>query len=142
MIFPGFVYRSPGPRISAGRCFDLCHVVDESAFAEKMAAGWSETLGEAYEKAGGGFIKPKIADWRKIKKSKKKPRKPSRPLDGINHKLTKKEAPVAAPEPVADDSPVTRDEMEAKALDLGLKFDGRTTDRVLLQRIQESIEVT
>ena len=141
MIYPGFVYRSPGPRISAGRCFDLCHVIDESAFAEKMAAGWSETIEAAYEKAGGGFIKPKVAGWRKIKKAKK-PRKPSRPLDGINHKLAVKEAPVAASGPVADDSPATRDEMEAKALDLGLKFDGRTTDRVLLQRIQESIEVT
>jgi hypothetical protein len=141
MIFPGFVYISPGPRINAGRCFDHCLVTDESVLAEKLAAGWSNTVEEAYEKAGGGFIKPKVADWRKIKKSKKKPRKPSRPLDGINHRLEVKETPVTAPDPVADDSPVTRDEMEAKAVSLGLKFDGRTTDRVLLQRIQESIEV-
>ena len=140
MIYPGFVYRSPGPRISASRCFDLCSVADESAFAEKIAAGWSETLDQAYEKAGGGFVKPKVAGWRKVKKAKK-PRKPSRPLDGINHRLIAKETPVAAPEPVADESPVTRAEMEAKAIEIGLKFDGRTTDRVLLQRIQESIEV-
>lgn len=140
MIYPGFVYKSPGPRVHAGRCFDLSPVADESEFAQKVEAGWSETLEEAYAAAGGGFSKPKVAAWRKIKKAKK-PRKPSRPLDGINHQLIAKETPVAAPEPVTDDSPVTRAEMEAKAAELGLKFDGRTTDRVLLQRIQEVIEV-
>jgi hypothetical protein len=115
-------------------------VVDESAFAEKVAAGWSETLDEAYEKAGGGFVKPKVAGWRKVKKAKKA-KKPSRPLDGINHRLIAKETPVEHPETITDDSPVTREELEAKATAIGLKFDGRTTDRVLLQRIQESIEV-
>lgn len=37
------------------------------------------------------------------------------------------------PEPVipADDAPVTRAELEQKARELGLKFDGRTTDKRL-----------
>jgi hypothetical protein len=38
-----------------------------------------------------------------------------------------------------DDSPVTREELELKARELGIKFDGRTTDALLLKRIEESI---
>ncbi|HTH09180.1 MAG TPA: hypothetical protein VMA55_06400, partial [Acidovorax sp.] len=36
------------------------------------------------------------------------------------------------PDPVpTDDAPVTRAELEAKAKELGIKFDGRTTDKKL-----------
>ena len=38
-----------------------------------------------------------------------------------------------------DDSPVTREELELKARELGVKFDGRTTDALLLKRIEEAI---
>jgi len=38
--------------------------------------------------------------------------------------------------PVADDAPPTRDELEQKARELGIKFDGRTTDAALLRRIE------
>lgn len=38
-----------------------------------------------------------------------------------------------------DDSPVTREELELKARELGIKFDGRTTDALLLKRIEEAI---
>ena len=37
---------------------------------------------------------------------------------------------------VADDAPPTRDELEQKARELGIKFDGRTTDAALLRRIE------
>lgn len=40
-------------------------------------------------------------------------------------------------EQVKDDLPPTRDEIEQKANELGIKFDGRTTDRKLLERIAE-----
>lgn len=36
-----------------------------------------------------------------------------------------------------DDLPPSRDEIEQKAIELGIKFDGRTTDRKLLERIAE-----
>lgn len=36
----------------------------------------------------------------------------------------------------ADDAPPTRDELEQKARELGIKFDGRTTDAALLRRIE------
>lgn len=39
----------------------------------------------------------------------------------------------------ADDAAPTRSEIEAKATELGIKFDGRTTDAKLLARIDEEL---
>lgn len=39
----------------------------------------------------------------------------------------------------ADELPTTREELEAKAADIGLKFDGRTSDARLLERITEAL---
>jgi len=39
----------------------------------------------------------------------------------------------------ADNSPITREELELKARELGIKFDGRTTDALLLRRIEQAI---
>lgn len=55
------------------------------------------------------------------------------------------QAPAAAPAaasaaPVADDNaPPTRAELEAKATELGLKFDGRTSDKKLLAAIEAAL---
>jgi hypothetical protein len=73
-----------------------------------------------------------------------KNRKPSKPLDGINHRLLREQAVVAiepepVPEPVLDDAAPTRAELEAKATELGIRFDGRTPDRKLGQLIQHRI---
>ena len=40
------------------------------------------------------------------------------------------------PELIDDDEPVTRAEMEAMASQLGIKFDGRTTDKALMRKIE------
>jgi len=49
----------------------------------------------------------------------------------------------AAPEDdvPADDAPPTRAELEAKANELGVKFDGRTSDALLLSRINAALGV-
>lgn len=47
--------------------------------------------------------------------------------------------PVDTQEENDDDSPVTREELELKARELGIKFDGRTSDKTLLKRIEETI---
>lgn len=39
-----------------------------------------------------------------------------------------------------DDAPVTRAELEEKATELGIKFDGRTTDAKLAERIEEALK--
>jgi hypothetical protein len=55
--------------------------------------------------------------------------------------LVKKPEPVPEPEPEIDDtSPPSRDELEYKARELGIKFDGRTGDKALLRKISERLE--
>lgn len=39
-----------------------------------------------------------------------------------------------------ESAPPTRDELEQKATELGIKFDGRTTDAKLLAKIEEALK--
>jgi hypothetical protein len=86
----------------------------------------------------------------KYGKNKKpvKKRKPSKPLDGINRRLLREQAETAAIAPpiveilatVPDDAEApTRAELEAKATELGIRFDGRTKDKKLGQLIQDQL---
>lgn len=85
------------------------------------------------------ILMPKYA---KNKKPIKK-RKPSKPLDGINHRLLREQAAQdtiqSVPEPLHDDAPPTRAELEAKATQLALKFDGRTSDKKLAHIITKKL---
>ena len=91
------------------------------------------------------ILPPKYAKNRKPVKV----RKPSKPIDGINHRLLREQAEAAAqaqakvvevveavPE---DDAAPTRAELEAKAKELGIRFDGRTGDKKLGQLIQDRL---
>ena len=86
----------------------------------------------------------------KYRKNKKpvKVRKPSKPIDGINHRLLAEQAAAAEAQAQAqeiveiepiDDSAPTREELEAKATELGIRFDGRTKDKKLGQLIQDRL---
>jgi hypothetical protein len=82
-----------------------------------------------------------------------KVRKPSKPIDGINHRLLREQAETAAqvastvvesepeqePETADDEAAPTREELEAKATELGIRFDGRTKDKKLGQLIQDRL---
>ncbi len=82
-----------------------------------------------------------------------KVRKPSKPIDGINHRLLREQAeaeaqvastvvesePESEPESVDDEAAPTREELEAKATELGIRFDGRTKDKKLGQLIQDRL---
>jgi len=74
-----------------------------------------------------------------------KVRKPSKPIDGINHRLLREQAEAAAKVAEAqeivpeDDALPTREELEAKATELGIRFDGRTKDKKLGQLIQDRL---
>jgi hypothetical protein len=74
-----------------------------------------------------------------------KVRKPSKPIDGINHRLLREQAEAAAQAAEAqaivpeDDALPTREELEAKATELGIRFDGRTKDKKLGQLIQDRL---
>jgi len=54
--------------------------------------------------------------------------------------LTLPEAMAGESEEPADNAPPTRAELEAKATELGIKFDGRTTDAALMRRIESELE--
>jgi hypothetical protein len=83
----------------------------------------------------------------KFRKGKKpvKVRKPSKPIDGINHRLLAEQAQAEAQAVEAvdtapeDDAAPTRAELEAKATELGIRFDGRTKDKKLGQLIQDRL---
>lgn len=93
------------------------------------------------------ILTPKYAKNRKPVKV----RKPSKPIDGINHRLLAQQAAAAAAaqaqevQDVAtttdpeDDAAPTRAELEAKATELGIRFDGRTRDKKLGQLIQDKL---
>jgi hypothetical protein len=74
-----------------------------------------------------------------------KVRKPSKPIDGINHRLLREKAEAEAQATEAqeivpeDDALPTREELEAKATELGIRFDGRTKDKKLGQLIQDRL---
>jgi hypothetical protein len=78
-----------------------------------------------------------------------KVRKPSKPIDGINHRLLAQQAEAAAQAEAQtvevvdtaseDDAGPTREELEAKATELGIRFDGRTKDKKLGQLIQDRL---
>ena len=83
----------------------------------------------------------------RYQKNKKpvKVRKPSKPIDGINHRLLREQAEAAAQAAAVqaivpeDDALPTREELEAKATELGIRFDGRTKDKKLGQLIQDRL---
>jgi len=91
------------------------------------------------------ILTPKYAKNRKPVKV----RKPSKPIDGINHRLLAEQAAAAAQAEVQavevvetapeDDAAPTRAELEAKATELGIRFDGRTKDKKLGQLIQDRL---
>jgi hypothetical protein len=91
------------------------------------------------------ILTPKYAKNRKPVKV----RKPSKPIDGINHRLLREQAEAAAQAEAqavevvdtapADDATPTREELEAKATELGIRFDGRTKDKKLGQLIQDRL---
>ena len=48
--------------------------------------------------------------------------------------------PPTEPAPVDDDVPPTREELEAKAAELGIKVDGRWSDRRLMSELTKALE--
>lgn len=91
------------------------------------------------------FLSPK---YRKNRKPVKV-RKPSKPIDGINHRLLREQAEAQAKtkavEPVQsavpdEEAPPTREELEAKATELGIPFNGRTSDKKLSGLIATALQ--
>ncbi len=112
--FPCLAYRCPGAHIGPGSSsYDYAGVRNPAELADRIAAGWSPTLLGAL----AAFSAPAASV--------------AAPSD---------ESSSSAPPGADDEAPPTRGELEAKALELGLKFDGRTPDRKLAKSISDAIQ--
>jgi len=135
-VFPVMLYKSPGIyKKPGGGTYTYISVQTQEEFDEKTDAGWFESSAQAIEAAGenatpAGKPKPKWA----MKPVKRK--KPAKPLDWREQV---KAEPAPAPEPIDEDAGPTREELEAKATELGIRFDGRTKDKKLGQLIQDRL---
>lgn len=108
--FPTIVYRVPGRHYGAdGRGFDYLGVDDAEAFEAALADGWHATMEEAE-----GRVAAEIAE------------------DAAEEVVAEV---IEAAEAIAELDPETRDALEAKAKELGVRFNGRTSDKVLAERI-------
>lgn len=136
--FPILIYKSPGQqRKPGGGTYNFDSVQTQEALDAKLAAGWFTSSAAAIAAAGenaDGFKKPR-PKWA-TKPIKKK--KPAKPLDWREQRKAQP-APVIEPEPISEDAPPTRAELETKATELGIKFDGRTKDKKLGQLIQDAL---
>ena len=129
---PAMLYQSPGPhKKPGGGTYRIVGINTQEELDAKLSAGWFASSAEAITAAGDKATTPKkIAEWRhKAKAKKTKKRKPSKPLGW------KQPVPV----PVIKDAPPTRAELEAKATELKIRFDGRTRDKKLGQLIQDRL---
>jgi hypothetical protein len=131
---PG-IYKKPG-----GGTYTYISVQTQEEFDAKLDDGWFESSAKAIEVAGenatpAGKPKPKWA----MKPVKRK--KPAKPLDWRDQ-IKAAPAPEPDPQPIDEDAGPTREELEVKATELGIRFDGRTKDKKLGQLIQDRLSET
>jgi hypothetical protein len=131
---PAILYQSPGPhKKPGGGTYRIVGINTQEELDAKLSAGWFASSAEAITAAGDKATTPKrVAEWRiKAKAKKTKKRKPSKPLGW--------KQPAIEPAPVIEDAPPTRAELETKAKELGIRFDGRTRDKKLGQLIHDRL---
>lgn len=115
-MFPKMLYRFPAQLRDAvalqDGSYDALTVADEAEHADAIAGGWFEAPADAKATFMEQLAKTEAAA---------------------------KAAAEAAANADGDTQP-TREELETKATELGLKFDGRTTDRKLAEAILEKLK--
>lgn len=111
--FPTIVYRCPGPHWGPPHTtYESIGVADQDAFDKALSKGYFATLPEAVE----AYLKPAPAP------------EPVRVV-----------AAVPVDEEFPDEAPPTRDEMLAKAAEIGLTVDRRWNDKTLAAKIIEKL---
>lgn len=136
MQFPIHVYKCPGNYDGpVGLSYKVKTAESSGHHAELLSIGWFATLDEAIEAAGPlAYPKPKVSAWRLLKKQKKLAKGKK------DNPTSKKVEPELKQVEVDDNAPPTRTELETKAKELGISFDGRTTDRKLGERIADALK--
>ena len=143
-VFPIHVYRSPGNYVLRGKSYKLASVADQNELQEHLDAGWCIAIDSAFAAAGDAAIaNRKTAEWRNKKKSSQRKREFKIAKAKARAEKIARDAGVTIVVPEPDDNAQpTRAELEHQATLLKLKFDGRTTDKRLLERITETMKDT
>lgn len=116
-MFPRQVYCSPGPyqKTSSHPTWGCKSVENEEELAEALASGkWFETVAEACNDAGEAAYPVLRGRLRSIAMKRRR----TYPMPG-------------------EDAPPTRAEIEQQARKLGIRYNARTADKILLARISE-----
>ena len=116
MKFPTLVFKMPGTVYHPKGAHKFAQAKNQDELDSYLADGWFLTIDEAAEVMDEIDLTPHRRARKVILKRQKKP-----------------------VESNDDILPPTRAEMEIKATELGIKFDGRTSDKKLLERIEEAL---
>jgi hypothetical protein len=114
-------------------------VVSQSQLDEKLASGWHLTLEQAIDAAGESASRH--LKNRKVRQKIVRVAKPPVERRASIKRVAAAKAVPEAPSVIVpdDDAAPTRAELEAKATELGIKFDGRTKYKKLLAKINEAL---
>ncbi len=127
--YPRMLYKTPPAR--PGKRADMRVVKDQAECDQALAAGWHLKIEAADEASGFVYQKPVP---KPLPKRAPKP-KPPKPVNKLDPKWSAeqraKAAAAVSAEVPQDDAPVTRAELEAKATELGIPFNGRTSNKKL-----------
>jgi len=132
ILLPAMIYKSPGiNKKPGGGTYDYICVETQDVLDEKLAEGWFLSSSEAVDYAGNKAngikkLKQKLA----IKPTKEK--KASKPLSRRHNVSSEIDPDLETGRP-------TRDELKAKAAELGIKFHHRLTDKNLGELIDDKL---
>ena len=141
--FPRMVYQSPGLSVTRGGTFDYTVANDQDGLNFLLADGWFETVAEAL--AGERQqVEPETENVSETPEPEPEPVVEA--VEPAEEEPAEEDpTPVETVEDVPADEPdyniePTREELEMKAVELGLQFDGRTSDNKLRQRIEDYLD--
>lgn len=136
------LFRAPGAIRRARYCYDEMTATNQAQLESRLAAGWHLSLAEALE-AAGDRAAPHLAG-RSVKRRRVAPAQPpqERRASVKRAKLVEVvEAVVAEVAEPDDNAPPTREELVAKAKELKVSFNARTSDETLLERITNALRL-
>lgn len=120
MIFPTLVFKMPGTVHHPKGAHKFAQAKNQDELDSYLADGWFLTIDEAAQAMDEIDLTPHRRARKVILRREKKPVETEKSEDDI--------------------LPPTRLEMEIKASLLGIKYDGRTSDKKLLERIEEALQ--
>lgn len=119
MKFPNLVYRCPGTHQCKGGTFDYRQVLDEDQLVDAIKAGWYPTIEAAQDPSG--------FDVEEFLKQDQGPE-------------YQEPEPSPSPDPHPEFKDLSREELELRAHELGIKFSKNIKDETLAERIIQALE--